>query len=612
MSIANYTDLQSQIASYLARTDLTAQIPDFIRLCEAKLQRKFTGVTTLSAVTTTNWMLTNNPDVYLYGSLLEAQPYLMDDARIATWTQIFTTVVEQVRYPSSSANFTNYTGLQAAVADWLNNSSITASIPNFIRLAEERFSIKFKSFTALSAGSPTNTVLTNYPDVYLYGTLAEAATYLNDKESLAVWEAELNKRLALIRVTDSTSTFVNYTGLQAAVADWAERPDLSGNVPDFIQLAETKLQRRFKSVTSLSAGNPTNWLLTGYPDVYLYGSLVELAAYIGDDIKAAGWKAALNESLALIRYPDSASNFTNYTGLQATIADWLERPDLATEVPNFIRLAESVLQRKFSDLTSLSAGSPTNWLLTSYPDIYLYASLLESAPYLKDDARLQMWRAEYDSRIAEVRRPSATSTFTSYTTFASMVADYLNRQDLANIIPSFIQMAQERLTRDLRTRQMLALATTTITSTNGTIGLPTDFLEMKEMHLIGNPQVTLEFQTPDQFFRNVVNSISGRPFYYTIIGNQFQLAPKPDTNYTVQMLYYYEPTFISATNASNIYLTNYPDALLYATLAQAEPYLKNDARVTTWTSLYESTIATILKNDDGGHHPNTPLTMRVR
>lgn len=510
MSIANYSDLQAEIALYLARSDLTAQIPDFIRLTEAKLQRKFTGVTTLSTVNTTNWMLTNNPDVYLYGALLEAQPYLMDDARIQTWTQIFTTVVAQVRYPSTSANFTNYTGLQAAIADWLNNSSITGAIPNFIRIAEEKFSIKFKSFTPLSVGNPTNTILTNYPDVYLYGTLAEAATYLNDKESLSVWEGELNKRLSIIRV------------------------------------------------------------------------------------------------------PDSASNFTNYTGLQAAIADWLERPDLAAEIPNFIRLAESVFQRKFSDVTTLSVGSPTNWLLTSYPDIYLYGSLLEAAPYIKDDARIPLWKAELDSRISEVRRPSTTSTFTNYTTFASMVADYLNRQDLANIIPSFIQMAQERLTRDLRTRQMLALATTTITSTNGTIGLPADFLEMKEMHLVGNPQITLEFQTPDQFFRNFVNSINGRPIYYTIIGNQFQLAPVPDTTYTAQMLYYYKPTFISATNASNIYLTNYPDALLYATLAQAEPYLKNDARVATWASLYESTIGAILKNDDGGHHPNTPLTMRVR
>ncbi len=712
MAISNYSDLQSQIASYLARDDLTSQIPTFIQLTEAKLQRKFVGVTSLSSINTTNWMLTNNPDVYLYGALLEAQPYLMADERIATWAEIYTTVLAQVRYPSTSANFTNYSGLQAAIEDWINRSDLTDAISNFIRLAEVKFSIKFKSFTPLSVGSPTNSILTNYPDVYLYGTLVEYATYVNDIANLPIFEKELANRLSIIRVTDSSSALANYTGLQSAILDWAERPDLSGNVTDFIQLAETKLQRLFKSVTALSVGSPTNWLLTNYPDTYLYGSLVELAAYAKDEAKAAVWKAALDATLSTIRYPDTDSNFTNYTGLQAAIADWMQRPDLATEIPNFIKLAETKFYIKFKNFTGLSSGSPTNsiltnypdlylyaslvevatylkdtvnlpalqnelstrlslvrvtdtttafdtyaglqaaiidwverpdlasnapdfiklaevklqrlfknvtalsnsntsnWLLTSYPDVYMYASLVEFAGYINDQQRATNWQTLLDLTLKNVRVPDTTSSFTNYTGLTAMVADWLNRPDLVNIIPTFITMAQFKMTRDLRTERMLKVATTS--PTDNKVAFPSDFLELREIHFQGNPPILLEFQTPDLFFRNGQTTLSGRSHYFTMLGTEFQFAPSQDTSYTIQILYYAQPTFISSTTASNLYLAYYPDALLYATLAEAEPYLMNDPRVQTWSALYDRAIANIKKSDLGQTYAYTTLSVTPR
>jgi hypothetical protein len=72
-----------------------------------------------------------------------------------------------------------------------------------------------------------------------------------------------------------------------------------------------------------------------------------------------------------------------------------------------------------------------------------------------------------------------------------------------------------------------------------------------------------------------------------------------DTSYTIQILYYAQPTFISSTTASNLFLAYYPDALLYATLAEAEPYLMNDQRIATWSALYDRAIANIKKSDLG-------------
>ena len=51
----------------------------------------------LSSTNTTNWLLTAAPDVYLYGALMQAAPYLQDDARIATWASLYKTGLEEVK-----------------------------------------------------------------------------------------------------------------------------------------------------------------------------------------------------------------------------------------------------------------------------------------------------------------------------------------------------------------------------------------------------------------------------------------------------------------------------------------------------------------------------------
>jgi hypothetical protein len=198
----------------------------------------------------------------------------------------------------------------------------------------------------------------------------------------------------------------------------------------------------------------------------------------------------------------------------------------------------------------------------------------------------------------------------SYNDLVSTVESYLARSDLTSVIPTFVMLAQQRMSRDLRTREMLKVATTT--ATDGTVEIPTDFLEMRELHFQGNPPITLEYESPDKFFRDMLTTTSGLPYYYTIIGYEFQFAPAPDSSQVLQMLYYAEPTFISSTVSSNLYLANYPDALLYATLAEAEPYLMNDARIQVWATMYDRAIANIMNSDIGKKFPNTALNVTLR
>jgi hypothetical protein len=198
----------------------------------------------------------------------------------------------------------------------------------------------------------------------------------------------------------------------------------------------------------------------------------------------------------------------------------------------------------------------------------------------------------------------------SYNDLVSTVESYLARTDLTSVIPTFVMLAQQRMSRDLRTREMLKVVTTT--ATDNTVQLPNDFLEMRELHFQGNPPITLEYESPDKFFRDMLTTTSGLPYYYTIIGYEFQFAPAPDSSMTLQMLYYAEPEFITSTTSTNLYIANYPDALLYATLAEAEPYLMNDTRIQTWATMYDRAIANIMNSDIGKKFPNTALNVTLR
>lgn len=197
----------------------------------------------------------------------------------------------------------------------------------------------------------------------------------------------------------------------------------------------------------------------------------------------------------------------------------------------------------------------------------------------------------------------------SYSELKSTVASYLARSDLTAVIPDFIRLAEERLRRDLRIRQMLVVATAQTTGGDPTVGLPTDFLEMRDIHVNLNPVVQLSYKAPNAFYSSGKSTLSGKPTDYTVLAAEFQLAPIPDAAYTLQMLYYAKPALLSDSNASNVFLANCPDALLYAALGEAEPYLMNDARLQTWAALYDRSITAINTSDQSSEYGGQPMSM---
>lgn len=199
----------------------------------------------------------------------------------------------------------------------------------------------------------------------------------------------------------------------------------------------------------------------------------------------------------------------------------------------------------------------------------------------------------------------------TYSELQSEIAGYLARTDLTNEIPSFIQKAEIRLRRELRIRQMLKVATTNSVANDSTIELPSDFLQMRDLHINTNPIAVLKYESPSNFYRNTFSTVSGKPMQYTVLANEFQLAPIPDSTYEFQMLYYAAPPFLSNANQSNEFMVICPDLLLYASLGEAEPYLMNDQRLGTWASMYDRGTLALSVSDDQGEYAGSPISISL-
>lgn len=201
-------------------------------------------------------------------------------------------------------------------------------------------------------------------------------------------------------------------------------------------------------------------------------------------------------------------------------------------------------------------------------------------------------------------------SITNYSDLKTQVANYLGRSDLTSQISNFISFAELRLSRDIRIRQMLKTATATMTGGDSTVGLPSDFLQMRDLFVDGTPRISVSYLTPSNFTRDARATESGKPVFYTMRGNEFEFAPIPDTNYTLQMLYYAKPTALSDSNPSNTFLANCPDALLYGALVEAEPYLMNDARTELWTNLYRAAVNNLNTSDEEAEYSGVPISMK--
>ena len=506
----------------------------------------------------------------------------------------------------------NYSDLKATVADYLNRDDLTNQISDFIDLAQKRLAKRFRDVGTISSANPTTPFFLKYQDAYIYGSLMEAEPFLGADERVQLWTGLYDRAVAEIRIPDTNSNLSSYSGLQAAVSDWLDRPDIDGSIPSFINLAESKLKRKFKGITNLSSTNTVNSFLTSYPDGYLYGALIEAESYLKDDARIPLWAGMYDSSIASVRIPDTNSDLSNYVGLKAAISDWLDRPDIDDSIPSFIELAESKLKRKFQGIVGLSDSVSTNDFLTSYPDAYLYGSLVEAEAYLKDDSRIPLWASLYDKSVEGIRTPDTATGLTTYAGLKAAVSDWLSNEQLTAIVPTFIALAESQINRDVRHWRMENRATSTMTTQY--LARPDDWVETIRLKSTGSGTMPLQYLSGMAMDERRASSenVAGEPRYYRHVETQFEVWPSPSSSVDVELIYFQKLPELSGSNATNWLLLNAPDVYLYGALVAASPYLGDDARVAVWAQMYATSVLKLNEESEKAKYSGSGLSMRVK
>jgi hypothetical protein len=195
----------------------------------------------------------------------------------------------------------------------------------------------------------------------------------------------------------------------------------------------------------------------------------------------------------------------------------------------------------------------------------------------------------------------------TYAELQTAVSNWLDRSDLGSRVPEFIALAEDTINKRLRIRAMEQRVTATLSAEYAS--LPTGFLEMRNFQLNTSPKQTLRFVTPEYIDTFWTGSTTGRPVVYTFVGGEIQLAPVPNGSYTGEMDFYEK--WDIATDTTNWLLTNAPSVYLYGSLLQAEPFLRNDKRISVWEQRFEKSLMDVENADKRERWSGNSLTIRT-
>ena len=176
-----------------------------------------------------------------------------------------------------------------------------------------------------------------------------------------------------------------YSELKTAIANWLNRDDLTSVIPDFIALAEADMDRKVRhwrmeerSTADLDAR------YTALPS----GFLEAVRFHLDVDERPI----ELLKPLALQQRRQNSTDTQGKPRYYAIIAGQIE----VWPTPDATYSSELYY---YTRTTPLSDSATTNWILTYFPDAYLYGALMHAAPYLVDDQRIGTWGSLYQQSI---------------------------------------------------------------------------------------------------------------------------------------------------------------------------------------------------------------------
>ncbi|CAB5220121.1 hypothetical protein UFOVP239_58 [uncultured Caudovirales phage] len=171
----------------------------------------------------------------------------------------------------------------------------------------------------------------------------------------------------------------------------------------------------------------------------------------------------------------------------------------------------------------------------------------------------------------------------TYDSLNSIVLEYLERKDTAvvNAIPTFISLAEFEIAQEIKTLGQLQVAQATMSPSNPLLQKPARWRKTVSMNVTVNGVIQPVLLRKYEYLKNYWpdSTQTDVPLYYADTDwDHWYLAPTPAQAYSFEVLYYERIAPLSSTNQTNWLTQNAPNAMLFGTLLQAMPFLKNDQR----------------------------------
>lgn len=199
---------------------------------------------------------------------------------------------------------------------------------------------------------------------------------------------------------------------------------------------------------------------------------------------------------------------------------------------------------------------------------------------------------------------------TTFDTLQQDVRRYLERGSSASQdptvydqIPRLINLAERRCARELKVQGFINVVTSTFVVGQSVYAKPDRWRETVSMNFgsgattsVRKPLFARAYEYLRAFWPD--ESLVAEPMYYADYNySNWLVMPPPDGGYPFEVVYYELPVLLDEDNQSN-WLTDYaPELLLYATLLEATPFLKNDERIPTWQNMYDRAAAMVNGED---------------
>lgn len=196
----------------------------------------------------------------------------------------------------------------------------------------------------------------------------------------------------------------------------------------------------------------------------------------------------------------------------------------------------------------------------------------------------------------------AVAEVMTYDSLVSDISSYLERTDQATLdkIPTFIMLAEQVIAAELKFLGNLTVATSTMVAGEATIDKPARWRKTVSINVTVNgerqPVLLRKYEYLRQYWPDPTQT--GVPkFYCDYDYTHWLIAPTPTAAYNYEVLYYERLEPLDSSNQSNWFTQYAPQALLYGTLLQAMPFLKNDERIAMWQAQYQTIMQTLKAED---------------